>query len=196
MKSWYEANGTTLHKRRRTRGRGVCNLAPSGSPGGRRGVPRGRPVRSPDRDTYSDLLYAPLHSRILYTNCINQQISPCFLQDLLSKVDYHQMQRSYEGVKLANRCEIVTVSRHVPELGPKWLQLLPSCSLSITEVFPTFGEARQASGEPFVRCEHHFTPPPGLTSPSVLNPRAGAGPQSLRRGELVYRRRPRRFQTE
>ena len=30
----------------------------------------------------------------------NQQISPCFLQDLQSEVDLPQMQRSYEGVKL------------------------------------------------------------------------------------------------
>ena len=40
-----------------------------------------------------------------------------FLQDLLSKVDYHQVQRSYEGVKLANRCEIVTVSRRAARGG-------------------------------------------------------------------------------
>ena len=87
------------------------------SSGGRRGVPRGRPVRSPDRDTYSDLLYAPLHSRILYTNCINQQISPCFLQDLQSEWKKEQMQKSYKGVKSEKRCEIVTVGRRAARGG-------------------------------------------------------------------------------
>ena len=53
------------------------------------------------------------------------------------------MQRSYEGVKLANRCEIVTVSRRaarggeveVTELDPKSSTLLPMWSLSIMEAF-------------------------------------------------------------
>ena len=71
----------------------------------------------------------------------NQQISPCFLQDLQSEVDLPQMQRSYEGVKLPKCCEVVTVGRRaarggkpeVTELGPKWLKVVPMCSLSITD---------------------------------------------------------------
>ena len=43
--------------------------------GGRRGVPWGRPVRSPDRAKKGDLHYAPLHSRMLYRNYVVQQIS-------------------------------------------------------------------------------------------------------------------------
>ena len=43
----------------------------------------------------------------------NQEISPCFPQDLQSKMSYHQMQRSYGGVKLQRGCESITVSRRV-----------------------------------------------------------------------------------
>ena len=77
----------------------------------------------------------------------NQQISPCFLQDLHSEVDLPQMQRSYEGVKSSKCCEIVTVGRRAvrsgenrcTESGPEGLQVLSSCSLSIIETFPTLG---------------------------------------------------------
>ena len=76
-----------------------------------RGVPRGRPVRSPDRAKKGDLRYAPLHSRMLYRNYIDQQISPCFLQDLQSKWEKEQMQKNYKGVKSERCCEVVTVGR-------------------------------------------------------------------------------------
>ena len=48
----------------------------------------------------------------------------------------------------------------ITELDPRLIPPGVPPSLSITEVFPTFGEARQASEEPFKRCEHRFTPPP------------------------------------
>ena len=85
--------------------------------GGRRAVPRGRPVRPPDRATEGDLLDGLGYSRILYTNCIHQQISPCFLQDLQSEWKKEQMQKSYEGVKSEKRCEIVTVGRRAARGG-------------------------------------------------------------------------------
>ena len=98
------------------RARGIPALSGSNS-GGRRGVPRGRPVRSPDRAKKGDLLYAPLHSRMLYRNYIDQQISPCFLQDLQSEWEKEQMQKSYKGVKLGKRCEVVTVGRRAQRNG-------------------------------------------------------------------------------
>ena len=85
--------------------------------GGRRGVPRGRPVRSPDRAKKGELKYGQVYSRILYTNCIHQQISPCFLQDLRSEWKKEQMQKSYEGVKSEKRCEVVTVGRRAARGG-------------------------------------------------------------------------------
>ena len=42
---------------------------------------------------------------------------PCFLEDLQSKDDYQQMQRSYEGVKLAKCCEVVPVGRRAARGG-------------------------------------------------------------------------------
>ena len=50
------------------------------------------------------------------------------------------MQSSYEGVKLANRCEIVTVSRRaarggkteVTELGRELVKVVPMCSVAYT----------------------------------------------------------------
>ena len=59
----------------------------------------------------------------------NQQISPCFLQDLLSEVLYHQMQRSYEGVKVRGWCEGVTVGRRVAPGGGTTTHLL-ACFVS------------------------------------------------------------------
>ena len=47
----------------------------------------------------------------------NQEISPCFLQDLQSEVHLPQMQRSYEGVKLPKCCEVVTVGRRAARGG-------------------------------------------------------------------------------
>ena len=89
--------------------------------GGRRAVPRGRPVRPPDRATEGDLLDGLGYSRILYTNCIHQQISPCFLQDLQSEWKKEQMQKSYEGVKSETCCEVVTVGRRCAAEGA-WIQ--------------------------------------------------------------------------
>ena len=79
--------------------------------GGRRGVPRGRPVRPPDRAKQGDLQKGPVYSPMLYRNYIDQQISPCFLQDLQSKWEKEQMQKSYKGVKSERCCEVVTVGR-------------------------------------------------------------------------------------
>ena len=47
----------------------------------------------------------------------NQQISPCFLQDLQSEVDLPQTRRSYQRVKLQRGCEGVTVCRRVAARG-------------------------------------------------------------------------------
>ena len=68
-------------------------------------------MRSPDRAKKGDLRYGQVYSRILYTNYIHQQISPCFLQDLQSEWKKEQMQKSYEGVKSEKCCEVVTVLR-------------------------------------------------------------------------------------
>ena len=79
------------------RRRVVADLLPflchDGRSGGRRGVPRGRPVRPPDRAKKGDLRYGQVYSRILYRNYIDQQISSCFLQDLQSEWEKEQMQK-------------------------------------------------------------------------------------------------------
>eukprot|EP00966_Prymnesium_polylepis_P213014 4933341-Prymnesium_polylepis.1 len=59
------------------------------------------------------------------------------------------MQRSYEDVKSSKCCEVrsspwtaalrAAAKVDVAECGPEGFQLLFSCSLSITEAFPTFG---------------------------------------------------------
>ena len=90
---------------------------PGGPSGGRRGVPRGRPVRSPDRAKQGYLKYGQVASRILYRSYIDQQISPCFLQDLQSEWKKEQMQKNYEGVKSEKRCEVVTVGRRAARGG-------------------------------------------------------------------------------
>ena len=55
------------------------------------------------------------------------------------------MQKSYKGVKSEKRGEVVTVGRRaargaakveVTKVDPKWLKVLPMCSLSITESSP------------------------------------------------------------
>ena len=47
----------------------------------------------------------------------NQQISPCFLQDLQSEVDLPQTRRIYQRAKLRRGCEGVTVCRRVAARG-------------------------------------------------------------------------------
>ena len=80
-------------------------------------VPRGRPVRPRDCAKKGDLKYGQVYSRMLYTNYIHQQISPCFLQDLQSELKKEQMQKSYEGVKSEKRCEVVTVGQRAARGG-------------------------------------------------------------------------------
>ena len=89
----------------------------SESSGGRRGVPQGRPVRSPDRAKQGYLKYGQVASRILYRSYIDQQISPCFLQDFQSEWEKDQMQKSYKGVKSEKCCEVVTVGRRAARGG-------------------------------------------------------------------------------
>ena len=43
--------------------------------------------------------------------------SSCFLQDLQSEWKKEQMQKSYEGVKMEKRCEVVTVGRRAARVG-------------------------------------------------------------------------------
>ena len=74
-------------------------------------------MRPPDRAKKGALKYGQVHSRILYRNYIDQQISPCFLQDLQSELKKEQMQKSYEGVKSEKRCEVVTVGRRAARGG-------------------------------------------------------------------------------
>ena len=85
---------------------------------------------------------------MLYRNYIVQQISPCFLQDLQSEWKKEQMQKSYKGVKSGKCCEVVTVGRRAVRGGekvevtkgdPKWMQVLPMYSLSITESSQALG---------------------------------------------------------
>ena len=74
-------------------------------------------MRSPDRAKQGYLKYGQVASRILYRSYIDQQISPCFLQDLQSEWEKKQMQKSYKGVKSEKRCELVTVGRRAARGG-------------------------------------------------------------------------------
>ena len=74
-------------------------------------------MRPPDRAKQGDLQKGPVYSPMLYRNYIDQQISPCFLQDLQSELKKEQMQKSYEGVKSEKRCEVVTVGRRAARGG-------------------------------------------------------------------------------
>ena len=74
-------------------------------------------VRPAEAALCAHLSYAQLTCGNPVVNHGNQQISSCFLQDLHSEVELPQMQRSYEGVKLAKRCEVVTVDRRAAHGG-------------------------------------------------------------------------------
>ena len=101
-----------------------------------RNVPRGRPVRPPDRAKQGDLQKGPVYSPMLYRNYIDQQISPCFLQDLQSKWEKEQMQKKYECVKSEKRCEVVTVGRRAARGGESQPYGRPVCDTDSQCVMP------------------------------------------------------------
>ena len=90
---------------------------PESVPGSGTGRAERRRVRPAEAAFRAHLYYALLTCDESVMSGGNQQISPCFLQDLQSEVDYQQTRRSYQRVKLRRGCEGITVCRRVAARG-------------------------------------------------------------------------------